>query len=144
MPRENKKRGRRALEKKRKHDDEEPDEEPDTKRVKSLSDQEAVPFSGPSSAVVEDGLYESNVATFYGNLTESEQAYFKHADDMLELNQFADAEERDVFLTNVYREADGKELIIASSQSCSRLLEKLILVSSPEQLKTLFQTLSGE
>ncbi|KAI4122761.1 MAG: hypothetical protein LQ338_005635, partial [Usnochroma carphineum] len=80
---------------------------------------------------------------FYGLLDEEEQEYFKRADAMLELNQFNDADERELFLANVYREADGKELKIANSQSCSRLMERLILMSTPEQLKALFGKFSG-
>ncbi|KAF2100010.1 PLP-dependent transferase [Rhizodiscina lignyota] len=80
---------------------------------------------------------------FYGLLDEEEQEYFKRADDLLELNQFEGPEERGVFLANVYREAEGKELRLANSQSSSRLLERLILLSSPGQLKGLFQKFSG-
>ena len=77
-------------------------------------------------------------------LDEEEQEYFKRADDMLESNAFATLEERDLFLANLYREADGKELKIASSQSCSRLMERLIQVSPSAQLKKLFQKFSGK
>ncbi|KAL8950960.1 MAG: hypothetical protein Q9183_007491, partial [Haloplaca sp. 2 TL-2023] len=80
---------------------------------------------------------------FYGLLDEEEQEYFKRADTMLELNQFGDVEERALFLANVYKEASGKELKIANSQSCSRLMERLILLSTPEQLKTLLHKFSG-
>ena len=48
-----------------------------------------------------------------------------------------------MFLANVWKEADGKELKIANSQT-SRLLERLILLSSPDQLKGLFQKFSGK
>jgi nucleolar protein 9 len=81
---------------------------------------------------------------FFGTLDEQEQEYFKRADDMLETNSFGDHEERSLFIANVYREADGKELKIAQSQSCSRLMERLIQLSSPAQLKTLFQRFSGK
>lgn len=63
---------------------------------------------------------------------------------MLELNQFGDAEERELFLANVYQEANGKELKIANSQSCSRLMERLILMSEHEQLKALFEKFKGQ
>ena len=72
-------------------------------------------------------------------LDEEEQEYFRRAGDMLETNAFGDPEERNLFLASVYREADGKELKIAQSQSCSRLMERLIQLSTSEQLKTLFQ-----
>lgn len=45
----------------------------------------------------------------------NEQAYFKRADTLLELNQFDSPKERDLFLTSVYREVNGKELKIVNS-----------------------------
>src|SRR5690242_9126761 len=38
---------------------------------------------------------------FFGMLADEEQEYFRHADELLELNQFPTPEERDVFLQNV-------------------------------------------
>src|SRR5690606_8009110 len=81
---------------------------------------------------------------FYGLLDESEQAYFKSAEEKLETNAFADPQERDVFLTNVFREAEGKEIKIASSQGVSRLLERMIMLSTADQLKSLFRAFSGK
>jgi nucleolar protein 9 len=77
-------------------------------------------------------------------LDEEEQEYFKHADEMLEMNSFEDSEQRQLFLANVWREAEGKELKIANSQSCSRLMERLIQLSTPSQLKGLFQRFYGK
>ncbi|KAL8831648.1 MAG: hypothetical protein Q9170_005202 [Blastenia crenularia] len=143
MPKEHKKRGRRE-EKKRKREHE--DENFMTKRQKSNERSEVEfrvandrPFDGADYAPI-PGPGE---IPFYGLLDEEEQEYFKHADTLLELDQFNDAEERDLFLANVYQEASGKELKIANSQSCSRLMERLILMSTPEQLKALFRTFSG-
>lgn len=144
MPKEHRKRGRRE-EKKRKREEEEGNNEP-SKRQKSqdaeeqledyrgglVEQEEQVPYAGPGEL------------PFYGLLDEDEQEYFKRADSMLEVNQFADPEERDLFLANVYKEASGKELKIANSQSCSRLMERLILLSTPSQLKALFQKFSGQ
>ncbi|KAL9600983.1 MAG: hypothetical protein Q9219_002805 [cf. Caloplaca sp. 3 TL-2023] len=143
MPKELKKRGRRE-EKKRKREQEE--HHVQTKRRKSDAGSEVdivvdndqqfngadyVPIAGPGEI------------PFYGLLDEEEQEYFKRADTMLGLNQFNNAEERELFLANVYQEARGKELKIANSQSCSRLMERLILMSTPEQLKTLVRTFHG-
>jgi len=75
-------------------------------------------------------------------LDEQEQEYFKKADDMLELNQFESPEDRQIFLASVWNEADGKELKMATSQT-SRLLERLILLASEDQLKSLFQKFNG-
>ncbi|KAG7128970.1 Nucleolar protein 9 like [Verticillium longisporum] len=80
---------------------------------------------------------------FFGMLDDEEQEYFKRADEMLELNQFPSEEELDVFLQSVYREAVGKELKLASSQSLSRLMERLILLSSTPQKKHIFGAFAG-
>lgn len=148
MPQPNKKRGRRMEGRKRKHEDgEEEDSEivESSKRRKSTEadhEQEMMPTDGHDDAL--DGAYPPMEKAFFGMLDDEEQEYFKRADDMLEANTFAEAEERSLFLANVYREADGKELKLAQSQSCSRLMERLIQLSSPDQLKTLFQKFSGK
>ncbi|KAH7155193.1 putative rRNA processing protein Nop9 [Dactylonectria estremocensis] len=80
---------------------------------------------------------------FFGMLAEEEQEYFRRADELLELNQFPTPEERDVFLLNVYKEAEGKELKLASSQSCSRLMERLIQLATTAQKKHLFGAFAG-
>ena len=146
MPKEHRKRGRRE-EKKRKREEEQDQAAPSNKRQKSedaeaeneIIGDEATPQEGYPGYAPRPGDLP-----FYGLLDEDEQEYFKRADSMLELNQFADPEERNLFLANVYKEASGKELKIASSQSCSRLMERLILLSTPDQLKNLFQKFSGQ
>ncbi|GKT55713.1 rRNA processing protein [Colletotrichum tofieldiae] len=80
---------------------------------------------------------------FFGMLADEEQEYFRRADELLELNQFPSPEERDVFLQNVYKEAQGKELKLASSQSLSRLMERLILLSNTKQKKQIFNAFAG-
>jgi nucleolar protein 9 len=141
MPKENRKRGRREEQKKRKRDGD--DGEHSSKRAKqdAIESIEVGEASQHDAAV--DGTRPEQM-TFYGMLDEEEQEYFKRADEMLELNQFDDADARKLFLESVYKEADGKELKIANSQSCSRLLERLIQLSTPEQLKNLFQKFSGQ
>ena len=153
MPRENKKRGRRAEEKKRKLAETEDGDFEHAKRQRvEESGFEQIGDYQPLDTPQQDALYNGDVQhldrpadmPFFGMLDEEEQEYFKRADDMLETNNFAEADERSLFLANVYREAEGKELKIANSQSCSRLMERLIQLSSPAQLKTLFQKFSGK
>lgn len=142
MPKEVQKRGRRM---KRKAEDVPEDfrAEPSSKRLKEIEEFEA---TMPSFQEDEDmsAAYPAAEKVFFGMLDDDEQEYFKRADEMLELDQFGDPEERKLFLESVYREADGKELKIAHSQSCSRLLERLIRVSNAAQLKNLFQKFSGK
>ncbi|KAG5926804.1 hypothetical protein E4U42_002941 [Claviceps africana] len=80
---------------------------------------------------------------FFGMLADEEQEYFRRADEMLELNQFPTTQDRDLFLESVFQEAQGKELKLASSQSCSRLMERLIQLSSTSQKKHLFEAFGG-
>ncbi|MCJ1250047.1 Nucleolar protein 9 [Trapelia coarctata] len=146
MPRELKKRGRRE-EKKRKREEYEHEHEQEAPVKQYRNDDgdneiklDIEEYGQPPEY---DGAPNPKEIPFYGLLDEEEQGYFKRADTLLELNQFADAEERSLFLANVYREANGKELKVANSQSCSRLMERLMRMSSPDQLKTLFQKFSG-
>ncbi|KAF1956459.1 ARM repeat-containing protein [Byssothecium circinans] len=148
MPKENKKRGRREQHKKRKRDhDDHDDHDAPPKRLKNetVTEEDA---PAPEDVVYQDeaidGVTRPGDMPFFGMLDEDEQGYFKHADEMLELNQFEAPEERKLFLERVYKEAEGKELKIANSQSCSRLMERLILLSTPKQLKDLFQKFSGQ
>ncbi|TVY90327.1 Nucleolar protein [Lachnellula willkommii] len=140
MPKENKhSRGRRdeKKEKKRKRDNGE--DEPSKKRKSQDADPAPADVRLDNSEHIQNG--EETAATerpFYGMLEDEEQEYFRRADELLELNDFPSEEEQSMFLANVYREAEGKELKIACSQSCSRLMERLILLSSPAQKKKLF------
>ena len=154
MPREHKKKRRgprtEKSEKKRKLDVEESEEGP-TKRQRHNGEFEQsadfVSLDAPQFLDTNDftaALPGPEVMAYYGHLDDEEKEYFKRADEMLELNQFGDSEERELFLSNVYREADGKELKIAVSQSCSKLMERLILLSTPTQLKSLFKSFSGQ
>ncbi|PVH73735.1 ARM repeat-containing protein [Cadophora sp. DSE1049] len=149
MPKENKhSRGRRDEKKlKRKREKGEDDSQDHHKRQKSQDPAEdfEVEFIGTDNAIpMGDGLAEggeeggATERPFYGMLEDQEQEYFRRADELLEQNDFPSDEERSLFLANVYREAEGKELKIACSQSCSRLMERLILLSTVEQKKELF------
>ena len=156
MPRENQKRGRRAEDKskkdatKRKRDETTDDASP--KRMKSSTD-EAVndPSEAPDYIPLNGGDYENydeqpggnGDMPFYGLLDTEEQEYFSRANEVLELNQFQDAEELRTFVDSVYSEANGKELKLACSQSCSRLVEKLISSSDIRQIRRLFDKFNG-
>ncbi|KAL4810561.1 nucleolar protein 9 [Aspergillus unguis] len=161
MPRENQKRGRRATEKAKKEEskrkrDEAP-EESATKRLKPSADEndnanditagaDYIPLGGDEGGAegeAQDVDMTRDEMPFYGLLDSEEQEYFSRANEMLELNQFEDAEERRLFVDSVFREARGKELKIACSQSCSRLMEKLISVSDITQIRRLFNKFIG-
>ncbi|KAL4897047.1 hypothetical protein BDV59DRAFT_190886 [Aspergillus ambiguus] len=158
------KRGRRAAEKaqkdvsKRKRDD--APEDPAAKRMKPSTDEQhaATDFVEGADYIpldlgndVEGEKFEgdnqevtgSGDMPFYGLLDSEEQEYFARANEVLELNQFQDTEERRIFVESVYKEARGKELKIACSQSCSRLMEKLMSMSDIHQIRRLFSKFVG-
>ncbi|KAL2842351.1 hypothetical protein BJY01DRAFT_236032 [Aspergillus pseudoustus] len=112
MPREHQKRGRRATDKARKEE---------TKRKRDEDDNNPI-STGEDYIPLDDGEDEQaarDEMPFYGLLDTEEQEYFSRANEMLELN-------------HVFREARGKELKIACSQSLSdisqirRLFNKFI------------------
>nr|POF02224.1 nucleolar protein 9 [Quercus suber] len=155
MPKENKKRGRRGGEKRKQDDlDENPAivEYQNSKRRKS-TEEDSVAHTAEAGADYiplqlegeaerdrqEDAYPPGLERPFFGMLDEEEQEYFRHADVTLEENAFADPEEKKLFLADVYKQAEGKELKIAQSQGCSRLLERLIQVWDSEQLKGLYE-----
>ncbi|KAF7114082.1 hypothetical protein CNMCM5793_007062 [Aspergillus hiratsukae] len=158
MPREKQKRGRRAEDKAKKvatkRKREEGPEDSAVKRLKpsteNASNNEIA--AGADYIPLEEGDDRNDVSMndapsndipFYGLLDTEEQEYFSKANEVLELNQFQDAEERRLFVDSVYREADGKELKVACSQSCSRLMEKLISLSDMRQIRRLFSKFIG-
>jgi nucleolar protein 9 len=138
MPKENKKRGRRE-ERKRKREAEE--EVGTNKRVRTFSEEPEE--EEPQNEVIA-GVEAPPEAPFYGLLDDEEQERFKRADETLERNEFDSPEERQLFLEELYKDMDGYELKIAASQSCSRLMERVISVSTATQLKKLFQKFCGQ
>ena len=146
MPKENRKRGRRE-EKKRKLDVNELPLGSKRQKYEAANEDQDVEIITDHSLMLHQNYDPATLAEdspFYGFLDEEEQEYFKRADAMLEVNQFSDEEERALFLENVFKEASGKELKITSSQSCSRLMERLIIMSTASQLKALFLKFSGQ
>jgi nucleolar protein 9 len=149
MPRENKQRGRRG-EKKRKL--EEHPEQVQSKWPKHTSkdsgnghDQGDIVVHGDAgddfiSFETRPGMTE---APFLGLLTQEDQDYYANVNNKLTLNDFESDDDRSNFIDAVYRESNGKELKIASSQSSSRCLERVIMSSNPQQLKGLFQKFRG-
>lgn len=142
MPKEHKKRGRRA-EKKRKL---EAEDDGSSKRQR----HEAQEFEENTDYVAfgENSVHQEGTGQgdrpFYGLLDEKEQEQFRLHGEMLEQNLFEDAAERDAFLETVYQDAEGKELKLANSQSCSRMMERLIQVSPAAKLKKIFQSFRGK
>ena len=153
MPRENKKRGHRG--EKRKHEGEiEFNSRLKRQRSAEIEDDiEIILDNKPthfSTACQDPGFAEDAEPVFFGNLDDEEQEMFKRAHTLLDLpvgsgpDAFPDEEAKHLFLENlIWKEADGRELKLACSQSCSRLLEEVMLLASPEQLRRLFIKFRG-
>ena len=154
MPKAVKQRGRRAVEKQKKEatgiQDEAHIEEPVAKRRKVAIDEtpQEIHVEGDAGddyihfgATEDNDAVESNdqQTTFYGLLTDEEQEYYAKVNTKITTDDFENDEERSDFIEAVYRESAGKEIKLASSQSCSRHLEKIIQLSTQTQLKALFR-----
>lgn len=140
---------RSAVREERKRKRHEPDGSSYEAKRPRRSDDDAAPYDETAGYAIDgaapdegqhDGIAEKE---FFGMLDDEEQEYFRRADEMLELNQFPTTDDRDLFLESVYTEAKGKELKLASSQSCSRLMERLIQLSTTAQKKSLFEAFGG-
>jgi nucleolar protein 9 len=153
MPNENKKRGRWADKKRKRNDFEDAQisvSEHDSAEQQQPNDYGDVEVRGDAG---DDFISFGQMAShdrpnqddrpFYGLLNPQEQEYYTNVNVKLELNDFESAEDKAIFLDAVYRESQGKELKIASSQSCSRYLERLIRVSNVEQMRSLFGKFVG-
>ncbi|KAI0862184.1 pumilio-family RNA binding repeat domain-containing protein [Xylaria cubensis] len=135
--------------KKRKQDEATPDESIQiAKRRRRNEGEDGVEDQIPA---FDDGYDPSQAAggllpterEFFGMLSDQEQEYFRSVDEQLDLDNFPSQEERQLFLASVFTEAQGKELKLACSQSCSRLMERLILMSNTRQKKKLFEQFAG-
>lgn len=81
--------------------------------------------------------------TFFGVLDSSELDYFKKAESTLAIDAFENPDEKYQFINSVIEESKGKELKLATSQICSKLMERIIMESDETQLKGIFKALNG-
>lgn len=145
MPREFKKRGRRA-EKQRKEVDTNGVRPTKRRKTTGIDEDQHFTISGDAGDdFISFGQSETETGhdgpgtTFYGLLTEEETEYYANVNNKITTNDFESDTDRSMFIEAVYRESAGKEIKLASSQSCSRYLEKVIQLSSDNQLKSLFE-----
>ncbi|KAI0517786.1 pumilio-family RNA binding repeat domain-containing protein [Xylaria bambusicola] len=135
---------REERKKKRQQDEVAPDESTQTAKRRRRNEDET---TGDRAPEFQDGYEQSQTAAgllptereFFGMLSDQEQEYFRSVDEQLDIDNFPSQEERQLFLASVFAEAQGKELKLACSQSCSRLMERLILMSNTRQKKILFE-----
>ncbi|KAG5354603.1 Nucleolar protein 9 [Yarrowia sp. B02] len=149
MPREVKKRGRRAAAKRAE------EEQNDVDLKVYENDEDYVTFDadgGVAGGQEEDDGYDHEVPynpldlkqmPFFGFLDDQESEYFKTAESTLAVDAFGSAEEKLGFISGLLDEARGKELKLVTNQICSKLMERLILLANDEQIRALFEVFAG-
>lgn len=142
MPKELKKRGRRA-EKQRQEADGHDGPPSKKRRVEEPASSFAVNGDAGDDFITfgqeqDNDEHNDQQTTFYGLLTEEEQEYYANVNNKVSANDFEDDEDRANFIEAVHRESAGKEIKVASSQSSSRYLETIIRLSTANQLRSLF------
>lgn len=79
----------------------------------------------------------------FGILDRDELEYFKQMEATLAMDAFESPEEKCHFVTRVFEEFQGKELKLVTSQICSKLVERVILNCTDDQLKSVFEAFNG-
>lgn len=100
-------------------------------------------FDEPVQQAAGENASHSEPNTFFGLVDSSELDYFKQAESTLNANAFENDDDRAGFVTSVLEEAKGKELKLVTNQICSKLMERLILNATDEQLKQIFKAFDG-
>lgn len=133
MPKEVRKRGRRAEETRKK---ERIDQETQEAEAAARAQQE---YEERQAAKAEAAAQMA----FYGLVSDQESEYFKQAESTLAADAFGGPEERLGFVASVFEEARGKELKLMTNQICSKLVERLILLASDAQLSRFLRVFEG-
>lgn len=110
-------------------------------RGRRAKDKEEKQFAAAEHAA--EQANENEQMPFFGKLNSEEQGYFKQAEQQLNLNTFENPEVRQGFIGGVFDEAKGKELKLSTNQICSKLMERLVLVSNEEQVHQLYDGFKG-
>ena len=142
MPKDLKKRGRR-FEKQKQQEDAQKERPSKRRRIQDADSVFGVEGNAGDDFISfgnDHGTDEQDdqQTTFYGLLTEEEQQYYTTVNNKISAHDFEDEADRTNFIEAVYRETAGKEIKVASSQSCSRHLEKIMQMSTASQLRSLF------
>ncbi|KAJ2853542.1 Nucleolar protein 9, partial [Coemansia erecta] len=87
-----------------------------------------------STQEVEEDMEKISPAS-YGLVNPDLQKYLKGCEDMLDDSKFETAEDREIFVNNVYSEIKKFELQLTTDKECSRILEKIFFISSDYQIR---------
>lgn len=113
------------------------------KKQDHITDDKEVEQAHYHQTAIEENENPSDPQMFFGVLDRDQLEYFKQAESSLSLDAFESPDEKLQFLTSVVNEIHGKELKLATSQICSKLMERLILESDGIQLKNIFKSFNG-
>ncbi|KAI9203888.1 armadillo-type protein [Polychytrium aggregatum] len=81
----------------------------------------------------------------FGGLPVEVAEYFNHVEKMLQSEEMEDSEEdRALMIQNIYKEVEGKELMLATDPDTSRILEKLLRASNDFQIRLFADRLNGQ
>lgn len=133
MPKEVRKRGRRAEEERKKERIEAETAEAEAAAQAQQEYEERQAAKAEAAAAM----------AFYGLVSDQESEYFKSAESTLAADAFGSPEERLGFVASVFEEARGKELKLMTNQICSKLVERLILLASDAQLSQFLRVFEG-
>eukprot|EP00126_Sphaerothecum_destruens_P007820 Sdes_comp20005_c0_seq1m12655 len=70
--------------------------------------------------------------------------YFERVEAMLDSHEFENEEDKLMFIGNVFMEVEGQELLLAFDQDASRILEKLLRVSSNFHIRVFLDKMTGQ
>ncbi|KAJ2731384.1 Nucleolar protein 9 [Coemansia sp. BCRC 34962] len=100
----------------------------------------AAPFYFDTQAATDNAetLAEKISPASYGLVNPDLQKYLKSCEDMLDEQKFGSAEDRDIFISNIYSEMKNFELQLTTDHEASRILEKLFWISNDYQIKRYF------
>lgn len=118
------------------------------KHIEKAKKEEFVPLKNddkeyPDEVDTSTSTGSSDPQMFFGILDRDELEYFKQTEATLAMDAFESPEEKSHFVTRVFEEFQGKELKLVTSQITSKLVERVILHCTDDQLKTIFEAFNG-
>ncbi|KAI8138254.1 armadillo-type protein [Fennellomyces sp. T-0311] len=81
--------------------------------------------------------------SIYGEIDAEVLGYFKNVEETLDNPPFENAEELRGFVSAVYEEVEGNELVLLTDPSCSVIVEKLLRISDGFQLRVFGDRIGG-
>lgn len=86
-------------------------------------------------------FFADNAISAEPELDVETRSYFESIEKVLDEQSYDDLS---VLLANTYKEIDGKEVLITKDYSTSRILEKILQVSTDFQIRVFMERLSGQ